>query len=147
LKFHLDGKYTIQAPPDKVFSSLSNPEFMVSCIPDLQSHTIVDQDHFNAKVKVGIGLVRGSVEMKFAMSEKTAPKHAKLVGDGSGAGSKMHIESTLDLIPEGSGTSLSWAADADLSGLMAGIGGPVLKSQSEKQVNQIFTNIKSKLES
>jgi uncharacterized protein len=147
LKFHLDGKFTINASKEKVFSSLSSPDFMVSCIPDLQSHTIIDENHFNAKVKVGIGLVRGSVDMKFAMTEKTAPNHAKLVGDGSGAGSKMHVESILDLVSEGAGTRMNWSADADLSGLMAGIGGPVLKSQSEKQVNQIFANIKSKLES
>jgi carbon monoxide dehydrogenase subunit G len=146
MKFRLDGKFTIQAPPDKVFSSLSNPDFMVTCIPDLQSSTVIDQDHFNAKVKVGIGLVRGSVEMKFAMAEKTPPTHAKLIGDGSGAGSKMHLESVFDLSPENSATTISWSADADLSGLMAGIGGPVLKSQSEKQVNQIFANIKTKLE-
>jgi carbon monoxide dehydrogenase subunit G len=146
MKFHLDGKFAIQAPPEKVFSSLSNPEFMVSCIPDLQSHSIIDENHFNAKVKVGIGLVRGSVEMKFSMAEKDPPKRARLVGDGSGAGSRMHIESLFDLSPENNGTLMTWSADADLSGLMAGIGGPVLKNQSEKQVNQIFANIKSKLE-
>jgi uncharacterized protein len=146
LKFHLDGKFSIKAPPEKVFSSLSDPQFMVSCIPDLQSSSIIDQDHFNAKVKVGIGLVRGNVEMKFAMADKEPPKRAKLIGDGSGAGSKMHIESLFDLSSENTGTTMSWSADADLSGLMAGIGGPVLKSQSEKQVNQIFANIKSKLE-
>jgi uncharacterized protein len=146
MRFHLDGKFTIQAPTEKVFSSLTNPDFMVTCIPDLQSHTVVDQDHFNAKVKVGIGLVRGSVEMKFSMTDKNAPNHAKLVGDGTGAGSRMHLESLFDLSPESSGTAISWSAEADLSGLMAGIGGPILKSQSEKQVNEIFANIKSKLE-
>ncbi len=146
MKFHLEGKFTIQALPDNVFTSLSNPDFMVTCIPDLQSHEIIDQDHFIAKVKVGIGLVRGSVEMKFSLSDKIPPKHAKLVGDGTGAGSRMHLESLFDLSPEDNGTAISWSADADMSGLMAGIGGPVLKSQSEKQVNEIFTNIKSKLE-
>jgi uncharacterized protein len=146
MKFHLDGKFSIKAPPDKVFASLSNPEFMVSCIPDLQSHTIIDQDHFNAKVRVGIGIVRGSVEIKFTLADKTPPNRARLVGDGSGAGSKMHLESLLQLSAEDGGTLISWNADADLSGLMAGIGGPVLKSQSEKQVNEIFANIKTKLE-
>lgn len=146
MKFHLDGKLNIKSPVDKTFASLTNPEFMVSCIPDLQSHSIQDSQHFEAKIKVGIGIVRGSVDMKFALQDSSPPGHARLVGDGSGAGSKMHIDSVFDLSPDGNGTLMTWSADSDLSGLMAGIGGPVLKGQSEKQVNQIFTNIKAKLE-
>ena len=142
----MDGKFTINSPLEKTYSSLCDPSFMVTCIPDLQSHTIRDNEHFDAKVRVGIGLVRGSVDMKFVLADRKSPGHAKLIGDGQGAGSRMHIESTFDLSSTGTGTEMSWSADADLSGLMAGIGGSVLKGQSEKQVSQIFQNIKSKLE-
>jgi len=147
LKFHLDGVVSIKATPEKVFSSLSDPKFMISTIPDLQSSKIVDNDHFEAKIKVGLSVVRGTVDMKFELKDKTGGNHAKLVGDGSGAGSKMRIESVFDLSPDGEGTKMAWSADADLSGLMAGIGSQILKGQSEKQVTQIFSNIKSKLES
>ena len=147
MKFHLDGVVSIKATPEKVFSSLSDPKFMISTIPDLQSSKIVDNDHFEAKIKVGLSVVRGTVDMKFELKDKTGGNHAKLVGDGSGAGSKMRIESVFDLSPDGEGTKMAWSADADLSGLMAGIGSQILKGQSEKQVTQIFSNIKSKLES
>ena len=148
MKFHLDGIVTIKASPEKTFSSLSNPAFMISTIPDLQSSKIIDQDHFEAKIKIGISVVKGTVDMKFQLSDKTGENHAKLTGDGSGAGSKMHIESLLDLSPDGTGgTRMTWSADADLGGLIAGIGSQILKGQSERQVNQIFSNIKSRLES
>jgi carbon monoxide dehydrogenase subunit G len=147
LKFHLDGTVSIKATPEKTFASLSNPEFMVSTIPDLQSSKIIDQDRFEAKIRVGISVVRGNVDMKFEIKEKSGRNHAKLVGDGSGAGSRMHIESVLDLSPDDGGTKMVWSADADINGLIAGIGSQVLKSQSEKQVSQIFSNIKAKLES
>ncbi len=146
MKFHLDGTESIKAPLEKTFAALSDPQFMISTIPDLQSSKILDQNHFEAKFKVGISVVRGTVDMKFELRDKTGGNHAKLMGDGSGAGSKMHIESTLDLLPEGTGTRMTWSADADLGGLMAGIGSQILKGQSEKQVAQIFSNIKAKLE-
>ena len=147
MKFHLDGVVHIDATPEKTFTSLSDPAFMVATIPDLQSSRIIDQDHFEAKIKVGISVVRGTVDMKFELKEKSGGNHTRLVGDGSGAGSKMHIESVLDLSADDGGTKMAWSADADISGLMAGIGSQILKGQSEKQVTQIFTNIKSKLES
>jgi uncharacterized protein len=147
MKFHLDGVVSIKASPEKTFASRSDPAFMISTIPDLVSSKIVDQDHFEAKIKVGISVVRGTMDMKFELKDKSGGNHAKLVGDGSGAGSKMKIESVLDLAPEGDGTKMNWSADADLSGLISGIGSQILKGQSEKQVSQIFSNIKSKLES
>jgi carbon monoxide dehydrogenase subunit G len=147
MKFHLEGAVSIKATPEKTFESLLDPSFMISTIPDLQSSKIIDQDHFEAKIKVGISIVRGTVDMKFELKDKTGGNHARLVGDGSGAGSRTHIDSTFDLSPEGGGTRMAWAADADLGGLIAGIGSSILKSQSEKQVSQIFSNIKAKLES
>ena len=146
MKFHLDGTVSIRATPEKTFTSLSDPGFMVSTIPDLQSYKILDPEHFEAKIKVGISVVRGTVDMKFELKDKMGGNHARLIGDGSGAGSRMHIESTLDLVPENGGTKMTWSADADLGGLIAGIGSQIVKGQSEKQVAQIFSNIKAKLE-
>ncbi|MDG6908735.1 MAG: carbon monoxide dehydrogenase, partial [Nitrososphaerota archaeon] len=48
--------------------------------------------------------------------------------------------------PKDSGTEIAWSADADIQGVVSGIGGNMLKSQSEKMVSQIFANIKRKLE-
>jgi carbon monoxide dehydrogenase subunit G len=146
MKFHLDGVVAIRASVEKTFQSLSDPGFMISTIPDLQSSKILDKDHFEAKIKVGISVVRGNVDMKFEIKDKANGNHARLVGDGSGAGSKLHVDSVLDLFPEGNDTKMMWSADADISGLMAGIGSQIIKGQSEKQVAQIFTNIKSRLE-
>src|SRR6202042_2831699 len=112
-----------------------------------QSHKIIDQERFEAKIGVGFSLVKGTIEMKFELKDKTGGNHARLIGDGSGAGSKMHIESVLDLSTENYGTKMAWSADADISGIIAGMGSQILKGQSEKQVSQIFSNIKSKLES
>ena len=137
----------IKASPEKTFSCLCDPMFMVTTVPDLQSHRIIDSDHFEAKIKVGISVVKGTIDMMFEIKDKTGGNHAKLIADGAGAGSKMHVESTLDLAPDSDGTKMSWSADADISGLMAGIGSQILKGQSEKQVSQIFSNIKKKMES
>ncbi len=144
----MSGRVDINAPPEKVYSSLTDPSFMATTIPDLVSSKIIDSEHFEAKIKVGISIVRGTVDMRFAIVDKSNNKHAKLVGDGSGAGSKMHVESGFELTPLGSGsTALNWAGEAELSGLISGIGSQILRGQSDKLVEQIFQNVRSKLES
>ncbi|MFI5421202.1 MAG: carbon monoxide dehydrogenase subunit G [Nitrososphaerales archaeon] len=146
MKYHLDGAEIINAPPEKTYSRLTDPNFMVGAVPDIQSYKVLDGDHFEAKIKVGISIVRGTIDMKFAILDKRDGNHAKLVADGSGAGSKMHIDSIIDLLPDPQGTKMVWSADVEVSGLMAGIGSQILKGQSEKQVSEIFTNVKQKIE-
>lgn len=146
MKFELDGNLAIKAPMEKVYTSLTDPNFMVGTIPDLVSSRIVDGENFDAKVKVGISLVRGTMDMKFSIADKNPQTQAKLVVEGSGAGSKIHIESRFELRSEGNNTSLTWKAIADLSGLISGIGSQILKGQSEKLVSQIMANLRSKLE-
>lgn len=146
MKFHLDGGVLIRTTPDRIYQSLNNLEFMVTAIPDLQSYKIVDADHFEAKIKIGISLVRGTVDMKFFLTDKVEGQRAKLVGDGAGAGSNLHIESTFELSSAQDGTMMKWYSDAELGGVISGIGGSMLKGQSEKMISQIFQNIKSKLE-
>ena len=143
----MNGELVIGAPMEKVYPKLVTPEFMASTIPDVQDFKIVDPEHFEARVKVGISVVRGIVGMKFAILDKSDDSHARLVGDGAGAGSTMHIESAFDLSSESGGTKIKWTADVEISGLIAGIGSSILKGQTEKQVSQIFQNIKAKLES
>ena len=148
MKFHLDGSIDIAAPLEKTYSSLTDPAFMAETIPDVQSHRVIDPTNFEAKVRVGIALVRGTIEMRFSLLDMVENAHARLVGDGSGAGSRVHVDSSFDLssIEDSKATRMRWSADADLSGLMAGIGAQILKGQSEKQVARIFENIKKKLE-
>jgi carbon monoxide dehydrogenase subunit G len=147
MKFHLEGTEIINTTPETTFSKLSDPNFMVTAVPDIESYKVIDGDHFEAKIKVGISVVKGTVDMKFAISEKSGGNHARLIADGSGAGSKMHVDSKIDLVPDPAGTKMSWTADADVSGLMAGIGSQILKGQSERQVARIFSNVKQKIES
>lgn len=146
MKFNLGGSVEINAPVEKTYGSLCSPEFMVTTIPDVISHRVVDENTFEAKAKVGFSLVRGAVDMKFFLADKKENSYAKLVGDGSGVGSKIHIESAFDLQPHEKGTLMVWSAEVDLGGVVSGIGGSMLKSQSEKMVTQIFQNIKKKLE-
>jgi carbon monoxide dehydrogenase subunit G len=158
VKFHLDGKTAVNASLEKTYASLCDPHFMVGIMPDVESSRILGQNNFEAKIKVGISIVRGTVDMQFSLVDKVEKKHTKLVGEGSGAGSRMRIESSFDLSSDGGqviaaptqsggeSTIVSWSADADLSGLISGIGGSMLKSQSEKMVSQIVRNIKTKLE-
>jgi hypothetical protein len=96
-------------------------------------------------VKVGISVVKGTMDFDFRIAEKNPPRSAKLVGTGRGVGSNIEMQTTFTLDEIGSGTKIGWIADVNVGGIMAGLGTKLLDSTSSKMVEQVLGNLQSKL--
>ena len=79
------------------------------------------------------------------IADKVPPRHARLLVEGNGSGSGLKITSDLDLEGETT-TSMKWVADAEITGVMAGIGSSILKRFAEKKVKEIFDQIRKAME-
>ena len=143
---HFEGTFTTKAPIENVFAFLLNPNEISKCLPDLQSVDVKTEDKFDAVVKVGVGPIRGNFTFHLTVVEKEAPKHARLKAQGSGSGSSMDLDSTIDLESVNGGTTMKWQAETRLGGLIATIGQRLVVGTVEKTVNDFFNCIKQKLE-
>ncbi len=142
---HLEGSFETPAPRQKVWEFLLNPNEIGPCFPDLQSLEVTSADSFRAKLKVGLSVVRGTMEFEFRTVDKVPPQSAKLVGTGRGVGSTVEIQTGFNLEETGPGTKVAWVADVNVGGIMAGLGSKLLDSTSAKMVEQTIENFKSKL--
>jgi len=142
---HLQGSFESRAPRSVVWGFLLNPQDIAPCFPDLQSLDVLSPDSFKAKVKVGVSVVRGSMDFEFKVTDKVPTSSAKLMGTGRGVGSTVDIQTKFNIEDAGSGTKVSWAADVNVGGIMAGLGSKLLDSTSSKMVEQVIENLKSKL--
>ena len=142
---HLEGSFETPAPRNVAWEFLLNPNDIAPCFPDLQSLEVTSPDSFKAKVKVGISVVKGTMDFDFRIAEKNPPRSAKLVGTGRGVGSNIEMQTTFTLDEIGSGTKIGWIADVNVGGIMAGLGTKLLDSTSSKMVEQVLGNIQSKL--
>lgn len=142
---HLEGSFDTPASRKAVWDFLLNPQDIAPCIPDVQSLDVTSPDSFKAKVKVGLSLVKGTVDFDFRIADKVPPSSAKLIGSGRGVGSTMEIQTAFTLDELGSGTKVGWAADVNVGGIMAGLGSKLLDSTSAKMVQQVVENLTNKL--
>jgi hypothetical protein len=142
---HLEGSFETPAPRNVAWEFLLNPNDIAPCFPDLQSLEVTSPDSFKAKVKVGISVVKGTMDFDFRIAEKNPPRSAKLVGTGRGVGSNIEVQTTFTLDEIGSGTKIGWIADVNVGGIMAGLGTKLLDSTSSKMVEQVLGNLQSKL--
>jgi len=106
---------------------------------------VLSPDSFRAKVKVGISVVKGTMEFEFRTADKVPPSSAKLIGTGRGVGSTIDMQTGFTLEEAGAGTKVGWVADVNVGGIMSGLGTKLLDSTSSKMVEQVIENLKNKL--
>ena len=144
---HLEGSFETSAPRKVVWDFLLNPNDIAHCFPDLQSLEVLGLDSFKARVRVGISVVKGSMDFDFQVADKVPPSSAKLIGKGRGVGSTVDMQTSFTLDEIGSGTKVGWVAEVTVGGIMAGLGGKLLDSTSAKMVEQVLENLKNHLKS
>ena len=146
---HYDGSFEVPVSKQKVFDFIMDPVRITSIFPDVHDVKVIDANNFTLKAKVGISFIRGMMDVKLNIAERTSPTFAKMKAKGNGLSSSVELESTFTMedIPGGAGTSVKWAADAKIAGLMASVGSRLIDAAAQKYVAEIIGSLKEKLSS
>ena len=79
------GTVDIAAPRDTVWAFLMDPNQVGSCGPGVESIEVIDEDHFKAKAKVGIGFISAKFNVDMTVAEKNAARPRGAQGPRPGA--------------------------------------------------------------
>ena len=143
---HFEGEFSVKAPRTKVFAFLMDPKRISGCMPDLQSLEVKSPDDYTAVIKAGVSFIKGDFKMHFTTGEKQPPQHAKLLARGSGMGSTIDLQATMDLAEADGKTKMKWLAEATVGGRIASVGQRLLNGQAEKTIKQLFGCLQGQLE-
>jgi carbon monoxide dehydrogenase subunit G len=141
------GTEEIKAPRDRVWAFLIDPDQVGPCGPGVESIEVVDETHFNAKAKVGIGFISARFVLAAEFAELQAPDRAVIKAHGQAPGSAVDGTATMTLRDGADGgTVLDWAADVLIGGTLASVGARLIEGTANKMIGQTFTCIREKLE-
>ena len=78
---HFEGTVQINAPRDKVWAFLIDPSQVGSCGPGVESIEVIDDTHFKAAAKVGVGFIsaRFNVNMELVGDGVLDPRRPEIV--------------------------------------------------------------------
>ena len=147
MALNFDGTYQINAPIQKVWDFVIDPNKIGKCLPDLKSLEVGANNEFTAIARVGIGFMKGDFKFQLAIIEQTPPSHARLKGNGTGVGSSVNMDTAMDLAESSGGTKLTYKADVQIGGTLASVGQRVIGSTTEKTIADVFACVKRQLES
>jgi carbon monoxide dehydrogenase subunit G len=141
------GTVDIAAPRDKVWAFVIDPNQVGQCGPGVESIEVIDDTHFKATAKVGIGFISARFIVNMEMAELTPPDQAVIKAHGQAPGSAVDATAKMTLGdgPDG-GTTMDWSADVAIAGSLASLGARLIEGTANKMIGQTFDCMKSKLE-
>ena len=142
------GTVDIKAPRDKVWAFLIDPDQVGSCGPGVESIEVIDETHFRAKAKVGVGFISARFVVDLELAEQDPPSKAVIKAHGQAPGSAVDATATMSLSDGDDGaTRMDWSADVTISGTLASVGARLIDGTANKMIGQTFDCMKQKLES
>src|SRR2546428_10056124 len=112
-------------------------------MPDLQKLDVKSKEEFTAVIRAGVSFIKGDFTLNFRLVESEPPTHAKLVARGSGIGSAVDLETTIDLSDSGDGgTLMKWQAGAKGGGRSASARARRLSRPAPKTKTDIFSSLR-----
>ncbi|MHB8653928.1 MAG: SRPBCC family protein [Terriglobia bacterium] len=134
----LEGAYTIHAPREIVWKQLLNPDVLARSIPGCEKLEPNPDGSYNAELKMGIAMVRGTYRGRVEILDQVPPKHFRMKVEGQGSGGFLKGEGTLTLTESGSETMISYTGEAQVGGLFASVGQRMILSAARQVVEQFF---------
>ena len=141
------GTTEIDAPRAKVWAFVIDPQQVGWCGPGVESIEAIDDTHFRAKAKVGIGPISARFAVSLELAEAEALERAVIRASGQAPGSAVDARGEMVLSgPEAGPTTMAWSAEVQIMGTMASVGSRLIEGTANKLIGQAFDCMRTKLE-
>ncbi len=136
----LKGSQEFSASPQAVWDALHNADMLKQAMAGAEE-VRWDGSTLYARVNVGIGPVKGNYGAAAQEVESNPPNHMKLAINRQGATNTVTGEATIDLAPNGSGTTLTYTVNAALGGPIAALDNPLTRPLVDRGLAQFFASL------
>ena len=125
---HFEGSVPIKASREKVWAFVIDPNQVGQCGPGVEKIEVVDDTHFKATAKVGIGFISARFNVDMTFAELVAPDKAAIKAHGQAPGSAVDADALMSLSDGPDGTTvMDWTADVNIAGTLAGVGARLIE--------------------
>jgi uncharacterized protein len=142
----IEGEERIEAPVQKVWEALNDPEILRECIPGCESLDKKSDTEMTAVVSLKIGPIKAKFNGEVQLVNLNPPHSYTIQGEGKGGiAGFAKGGADVSLKEDGDATILTYAAKADVGGKMAQLGSRLITSTSKKLAGEFFSNFNAKV--
>lgn len=135
----MTGEQLIPLPQETTWKALNDPAVLKDCIPGCESIERVTDNEYDVVLTAKVGPVSAKFKGKMKVTDSDPPRSYKLGFEGQGGVAGFAKgESTVTLAPEGTGTRLSYTAQANVGGKLAQVGARLIDGVARQLAGKFF---------
>ena len=147
----LSGDVSINAPRQRVWAALNDPQVLARCIEGVETLERVSGDageRFVGKMNAKVGPVRASFSGQVTLTDVKPPESYVLVGEGKGgvAGFAKGEAAVQLAEPTPETTMLSYQVKSSVGGKLAQLGARLIEGTAKGYAESFFTRLKTEVE-
>jgi len=131
----IDDAFEIDAPLERTWPVLMDIPRVAGCIPNAEITEVVDDTHYRAKVSVKVGPVNVSYKALVTVADIDHATHSatfNVQGDELKGRGGVRATVTTSATGENGKTSVTMHTEAQISGVVATVGGRLIESVARK---------------
>jgi uncharacterized protein len=150
MAFKVAERFEVQAPVERVWKYLIDPESVVQCLPGAELLEKQDDRNFLGAIKVKVGPLSMSYKGKASFTEVNEETHTvRMVGEarevGGSGSTKVTMVSSVTAL-DGGGSQVSVDSEINLVGRIVQFGRGMIEEVSRQMFRQFAGCVKSRLE-
>ncbi|CAN5895295.1 hypothetical protein BH24ACI4_BH24ACI4_27480 [soil metagenome] len=134
----LTGTYRIPGVRERVFSALTDPAILCRCIDGCEELTRVGEQTYEARIRLGIGVLKGVYTGRAELRDLRPPETLALRIDGKGAGGFVSGEATMRLLEVEGETDVVCEGQGQVGGVIAAVGSRLMEPAAKQLLNRFF---------
>ncbi|HYK22013.1 MAG TPA: carbon monoxide dehydrogenase subunit G, partial [Pyrinomonadaceae bacterium] len=137
----LDGVQQLDAPRERVYQCLIDPQVLQRCIPGCERLEKTGDNTFAATIRTGVGSIKGLFNGTARLEDLREPEHLRIVLDGKGSPGFLKGAGDLNLEAIETGTKVSYSGDVQVGGTIASVGQRMIQGTAKMMATQFFTSL------
>ena len=141
----IEGGHELAAPRQRVFEILTDHQALGRLLPGCEKLEPAGAGTYTVKMKLGIASLSGSYTGTVKLSEQKPPESLRLAVQARAPGGVAEGIGTLELKEKAGKTTVRYAGEVKVSGLLASVGQRLLDSAAKMVIGQFFKNLEKEL--
>jgi carbon monoxide dehydrogenase subunit G len=140
------GSYTFNAPLERVWDLLMDPNAISSCIPGCDRFEPAGDDRYDVTLTVAMAAITGTYQGTVTLTDKTLHQSYRLVMEGHGRPGFVKGSSVIALRADGEATAVDVSGAVHTGGPIARLGQRLMGGVAKMILDRFFACLKTKLE-
>ena len=141
-------KFSLEAPIEQVWKSLSNPKEISGCVPGATITDQIDDKNYKGEVTLKFGPIKTKYDGEITIAEMDNDAHKMLLrGKGLDSKGKGNAEMTMNgsAVTIDGGTEIDFKMVVNIQGTLAQFGSRLINDVSAQLMDQFVDNFKKLL--